>query len=170
MFWTHTESHGISSTFDLLLSGRFLFHLSIASGRLRCPVTGVPPQPNSPTDQCLEARLDGQSPGSTSQFPADAWHSKRFVATVGPGHGPTDVQWLPVPGHSMSKAAVKVVVFHCWSCTTVFLFLCATQSYPPPEAGPPGSGIIPLEDWVWPPSSHPQTQSPQPTAYCCCFC
>jgi hypothetical protein len=121
MFWTRTGSRGISSTFDLLLPGRFLFHLSIASGRLRCPVTGVPPQPNSPTDPCLEACLGGRTPGSRRiryAFPSDAWTHEAVPSHSRPkGGGPADVQWLPVPGHSMSKVAVKVVVFHCRSRT-----------------------------------------------------
>jgi hypothetical protein len=55
MFWARTESHRISRTFGLTLSEGFLFHLSSASGRLRCDVTGVPPQPNSQSDASLEA-------------------------------------------------------------------------------------------------------------------
>ena len=55
MFRTCTEGRGISSACGLLLHGRFPSHLSAASGRLRCGVTGVPPQPNSPPEGCLEA-------------------------------------------------------------------------------------------------------------------
>jgi hypothetical protein len=112
MFRACTGSRSISSTCGLLLHVRFLFHLSIASGRLRCLVTGVPPQPNSPTDQCLEASDWNAAPGSCGRKP-------HLVREAERGHSPTweggaDVQWPPVPSHSMSKTTVKVVVFHCW--------------------------------------------------------
>ena len=112
-FRTCTECRHISSTFGLLLSERVLFHLSIASGRLRCGVTGVPPQPNSPTDRCLEASDWNAAPGSHGT------EAPRFLHEAVTGHSPprvekADVKWLPIPSHSMSKVAVKVVVFHCW--------------------------------------------------------
>ena len=59
---TRTEGRRISNALGLLLRGGFLFHLSGASGRLRCPVTGVPPQPNSPSERCPEA--PAEEPGS----------------------------------------------------------------------------------------------------------
>ena len=109
-FWTHTESRRISSTFGLLLHVRFLFHLSIASGRLRCPVTGVPPQPNSPTDQCLQASDWIAAPGSRDT-------SATLCSRIGDWPQPIRRQadsGPPLPDHWMSKTTVKVVVFHCW--------------------------------------------------------
>jgi len=58
---TTTESCCVSRTCSRLLHGRFLFSLSTASGRLRCSVTDVPPQPNSPSGRLLETREDHES-------------------------------------------------------------------------------------------------------------
>ena len=118
-FWTCTGSRRISSTFGLLLRERVLFHLSNASGRLRCPVTGVPPQPNSPTDHCPEApiqRLGAETQGVTLAHGGPiACHTKQVVAAAHAGICKAlSERWPLFPDHSMSKTAVKVVVFHCW--------------------------------------------------------
>ena len=128
VFRTCTGSRSISRAFDLLLHVRFLFHLSIASGRLRCLVTGVPPQPNSPTDQCLEASDWNADPGLCMGKPT------HFVHEAGRGHSPTrvdgaDVQRLPIPDHSMSKVTVKVVVFHCWIAPRLALLCVGSGSH-----------------------------------------
>lgn len=116
-FWTCTEGRSISSTFGLLLPERFLFHLSNASGRLCCDVTGVPPQPNSPTDRCLEASdLDC---GSRVVWGRAQHLSHEAVRPMAQGRACASL-WSgpPFPDNSMSKTTVKVVVFHCWLTPT----------------------------------------------------
>ena len=142
-FWTCTGSRRVSTAFGLLRHARFLFPRSNASGRLRCGVTGVPPQPNSPTDHCPEAPINSASSGRGPLWrrpprgethrrltgpggSRDATNAQRGARaprlpheavwghdTRTNGAAGADVQGPPIPGHSMSKTTVKVVVFHC---------------------------------------------------------
>lgn len=127
-FRTRTESRGISSTFGLLLPGRFLFCLSNASGRLRCVVKGVPPQPNSPTDRCFETadRTVTSRVVPRQGLPQDLTHESGKSHDSAARAGSMS-KWPPLSDNSMSKTTVKVVVFHCRFAPVSIQFTSITQ-------------------------------------------
>jgi hypothetical protein len=149
--WTCTGGRRVSNTLGLLLRGGFLFHLSGASGRLRCAVTGMPPQPNSPSERCPEAPIPTRVARSR---PATA-RGAQSGGAEGPHSegGPwfrhcVEGRRLPFPVHSMSKTTVKVVVFHCRTVT----WRAGTDS-----GGP--------EDWGQPPTRPMRLKAPSHLCY-----
>ena len=92
----------------------------LALGHLRCRVTDMPPQPNSPSARCRGA---SKAPFAARR-PPWAQRLKRRTATknpltrkrVGPEEPCVPQEWSvcpPFPQHPLSKATMEVVVFHC---------------------------------------------------------
>ena len=124
-----------------------------ALGHLRCRVTDMPPQPNSPSGRCLETRLATNSPeGKTLGAVFATVGSSRCLGTEPETRTPLARRPLVKVGlppdnskprrcsarrhyinhwslHSISEATFQVVVFHfCFRCHLYYIPDVAAQS------------------------------------------
>jgi hypothetical protein len=115
----------------------------LALGHLRCRVTDMPPQPNSPSGRCLETRLPCTPEGGrlAQNSPRSRAHEVIPARRRGPREGANAIKPRPRrciarrrtqnhwSHHSISEATTQVVVFHfCLRCHLYYTSGVAAQS------------------------------------------
>lgn len=115
----------------------------LALGHLRCRVTDMPPQPNSPSGRCLETRLPLTPEGDRLAQNSPRLESSRGDPSTRPGPREGANAIKPQPRrcaarrhtqyhwshHSISEATTQVVVFHfCLRCHLYYTSGVAAQS------------------------------------------
>ena len=104
-------------------------HTELRLGHLRCDLTDMPPQPNSPPDYCLETK--GHTLAEAQPREAMTRPVRMLFARSGEPRIRMDPCTIherrtavhartPFPLHSMSTATMPVVVFHFWQASHLY--------------------------------------------------